>query len=62
MVPKTGFGNFHDWITTAIGLYAVNQCVGWGKGGRSVFLSSWYHRTTQTQVLGVGNYDIMAGV
>ena len=43
MVPKTGFGNRHDWITAAIGLYAVDQCVGWGKGGgdRSVFLSSW---------------------
>lgn len=32
MVPKTGFDNCHDWITAVIGLYAVTQCVGWGKG------------------------------
>lgn len=32
MVPKTGFDNCHDWITVVIGLYAVTQCVGWGKG------------------------------
>lgn len=32
MVPKTGFGNCHDWITAVIGLYAVTQCVVWEKG------------------------------
>lgn len=56
MVPKTGFGNCHDWIAAAIGLYAVTQC----RGGWSVFFR--VGRTTQTQVLGVGNYDMMAEV
>lgn len=46
MVPKTGFSNWHDWITVVIGLYAVTQCVGWEKG-RSIFLLNWYDEANQ---------------